>query len=73
MKMYYNLRMLSKYPLRLFVALLMAWGGLPASAQDALINPQSGNLITAYTHPALEVGFEAGYGSYWQHTQVPIS
>jgi len=73
MKMYYNLRMLSKYPLRLFVALLMAWGGLPASAQDALINPQSGNLITAYTHQALEVGFEAGYGSYWQHKQLPIT
>ena len=73
MKMYYNLRMLSKYPLRLFVALLMAWGGLPASAQDALINPQSGNLITAYTHQALEVGFQAGYGSYWQHKQLPIT
>ena len=73
MKKYYIFRKLRSYPLLLIVALFLAWHGVPLSAQNATISPAWGNLITAYTHNPLEVGFQAGYGSLWQHKQLPIS
>lgn len=73
MKMYHNLRMLIKHPLMLVAALLIGWGCLPLSAQNATVSPQLGNLLAAYTHQRNEFGFEGGYGSYWQHNQLPIT
>lgn len=73
MKMYHNLRMLIKHPLMLVAALLIGWGCLPLSAQNATVSPQLGNLLAAYTHQSNEFGFEGGYGSYWQHNQLPIT
>ena len=71
--MYHNLRMLIKHPLMLVAALLIGWGCLPLSAQNATVSPQLGNLLAAYTHQSNEFGFEGGYGSYWQHNQLPIT
>lgn len=73
MRIYHTLRMQRKYPLLLIVALLVAWGSLPLAAQNATISPSLGNLISAYTHNPHEVGFEGGYGSLWQHKQLPIT
>ena len=73
MRIYHTLRMQRKYPLLLIVALLVAWGSLPIAAQNATISPSLGNLISAYTHNPHEVGFEGGYGSLWQHKQLPIT
>ncbi len=73
MKKCYIFRKLRSYPLLLIVALFLAWHSVPLSAQNATISPELGNLITAYTHNPLEVGFQAGYGSLWQHKQLPIS
>ena len=72
MRIYHTLRMQRKYPLLLIVALLVAWGSLPIAAQNATISPSLGNLISAFTHNPHEVGFEGGYGSLWQHKQLPI-
>lgn len=71
--MYHNLRMFIKHPLMLVAALLIGWGSLPLSAQNATVSPQLGNLLAAYTHQSNEFGFEGGYGSYWQHNQLPIT
>ncbi|WP_274947226.1 hypothetical protein [Hoylesella shahii] len=57
----------------LVAALLIGWGSLPLSAQNATVSPQLGNLLAAYTHQSNEFGFEGGYGSYWQHNQLPIT
>ena len=73
MRIYHTLRMQRKYPLLLIVALLVAWGSLPLAAQNATISPSLGNLISAFTHNPHEVGFEGGYGSLWQHKQLPIT
>ena len=71
--MYLLLRMRHYYPLSLIIALLLAWHSVPLSAQNATISPSLGNLITAFTHNPHEVGFEGGYGSLWQHKQLPIT
>ena len=73
MRIYHTLRMRKKYPLLLIVTLLVAWGSLPLAAQNATISPSLGNLISAFTHNPHEVGFEGGYGSLWQHKQLPIT
>ena len=73
MKMYVPLRKLSCFPSLLIVALMAVWTGIPLLAQNATISPKLGNLITAFTHNSHEVGFEAGYGSLWQHKQLPIA
>ncbi|MBF1576690.1 MAG: hypothetical protein HXO17_07895 [Prevotella shahii] len=65
--------MFIKHPLMLVAALLIGWGSLPLSAQNATVSPQLGNLLAAYTHQSNEFGFEGGYGSYWQHNQLPIT
>ena len=71
--MYLLLRMRHSYPLSLIIALLLVWRSVPLSAQNATISPSLGNLITAFTHNPHEVGFEGGYGSLWQHKQLPIT
>lgn len=73
MKMYRRLRMLSKHSLLFLTVLFVVLNCLPVAAQNATISPKLGNLISAYTHQSSEVGFESGYGSLWQHKQLPIT
>ena len=61
---------------RFFAAILtliaFMMGAAPAMAQDVLIDPESGNVISTVTNRE-ETGFALGLGALWRHEQLALS